>query len=66
MGEPSVQKSVCERYDVRDGNHGWAIIMVDERGGVLQINSDFGNWSYNWPHHGRESFKHFLVERVTV
>lgn len=63
MGEPSVKKSTCERYDVRSGHgHDWAVIMLDPRGGVLQINSDYGNWSYCWPHHGRESFKHFLVE----
>ena len=63
MGEPSVKKSVCERYDVRSGKgHDWAVIMVDERGGVLQILSDYGEWSHAWPHHGRKSFKHFLVE----
>jgi len=61
--EPTVKRSVCERYDVRTGkNSEWAIIMLDERGGILQICSDFGNWSYNWPYHGRESFKHFIVE----
>ena len=59
---PTVTRSVCERYDIRLGGMGWAVIMLDERGGVLQINSDFGNWSYNWPYHGRETFKHFIVE----
>lgn len=54
---------MCERYDIRSGKHSeWAIIMLDERGGILQINSDFGNWSYNWPCHGRKSFKHFIAE----
>jgi hypothetical protein len=60
-------KSTCERYDLRHRPEGsrcneWGIFFVSEAGGVLSILSDYGNWSYAWPHHGRTSFKHFLVE----
>lgn len=58
----SVERSKCDRYDVREGRTGWAIVMIDERGGVMQICSDYGNWSHAWPYHGRKTFRHFLVE----
>lgn len=51
------------RYDITTAKTGeWAIIFISERGGILAILSDYGNWSYTWSHHGRESFRHFLVE----
>jgi hypothetical protein len=63
----TVTKSLCERYDVRSRPEGcsytdWAILTVSDHGGVLNILSDYGSWSYAWPRHGRESFKHFLCE----
>lgn len=57
-----VTKAVCERYDVWVGRSAWAVIMLDERGGVLSIQSDFGSYGHAWPSHGRQSFKHFLTE----
>lgn len=59
------KKSTCERYDIRlkDG-WGWAIVTIDENGGLFNAQSDYGNYSYSWPHHGRKSFKHFILELV--
>ena len=57
----SVTKTTCDRYDVRE-NGEWAIICVDERGGMLQIHSSFGQWSYCWPDHGCTTFRHFLIQ----
>jgi hypothetical protein len=57
---PTVKKSTCERYDVRDGFDNWAVIMLDEAGGVVSIQSAYGNWGYHWTHHGCKSLKHFL------
>jgi hypothetical protein len=62
MQEYIVTKSTCERYDLRWKNCGWAIITIDENGGVFNCQSDYGDYSYCWPHHSRESFKHFLCE----
>lgn len=63
MPDATITKGVCERYDVRltKGN-GWATITLDERGGLLNIVSDYGNYSHYWPNHGRQTFKHFLCE----
>lgn len=59
----SVRKKACERYDVMPGGgYGWAIFLLSESGGVLSVLSDYGNWGYCWPNHGRQSFKHFLIE----
>lgn len=58
------KKSHSERYDFTRiaGKSTWAIITIDENGGLLSIQSDYGDWSFAWPRHGRESFKHFLIE----
>lgn len=40
--------------------HGWAVITVNERTGMLQIASDWGNWQFRWACPG-EPFKTFLV-----
>ncbi|WHH59135.1 hypothetical protein [Petroclostridium sp. X23] len=56
------KKSTCERYDIRFGQWGWAIITIDENGGLFNAQSDYGNYSYSWPGHGRKSFKHFILE----
>jgi len=60
--EYTFKKSTCERYDIRWGKYGWATITIDENGGLFNAQSDFGNYNYAWPKHGRESFKHFLIE----
>lgn len=60
---PTITKSTSERYDIRTGRHNeWAIIMVDERGGLLNIQSDYGNYGYHWSNHGCKTFKHFLIK----
>lgn len=60
---PTVKKSTCERYDLRTGRPSeWAIILLAEAGGILSIQSDYGDWNHHWPHHGRPSFKHLLIE----
>lgn len=65
MEEYTFKKSTCERYDIRAKNNwGWAIITIDENGGLFNAQSDYGNYSYSWPHHGRKSFKHFILELV--
>jgi len=56
------KKSTCERYDLRWKNNGWATFTIDENGGLFNCQSDFGDYNYSWPKHGRESFKHFLIE----
>lgn len=63
MEKYKFKKSTCERYDIRlaDG-WGWAIITIDENGGLFNAQSDYGNYSYSWPCHGRKSFKHFIIE----
>lgn len=60
--EYTFKKSTCERYDIRWGRFGWAVIMIDEKGGVFSAQSDYGDYNYCWPKHGRESFKHFIIE----
>jgi hypothetical protein len=62
MEKYNFKKSTCERYDIRWGDFGWAIITIDENGGVFNAQSDYGNYSYSWPNHGRKSFKHFILE----
>lgn len=57
------KKSTCERYDIRFGKFGgWAIITIDENGGLFNCLSDYDNYNYAWPNHGRKSFKHFIIE----
>ncbi|MFW9970258.1 MAG: hypothetical protein ACFFDF_08670 [Candidatus Odinarchaeota archaeon] len=57
-----IKKSMSERYDIRFGRCGWATITIDENGGLFNCQSDYGDYSYSWPRHGRKSFKHFLIE----
>lgn len=56
------KKSTCERYDIRWDKFGWATITIDENGGMFNAQSDYGSYAYSWPNHGRESFKHFILE----
>jgi len=62
MEDYAFKKLTCERYDLRWGRGGWAIFTIDENGGVFNCQSDFGDYNYCWPNHGRESFKHFIIE----
>lgn len=39
---------------------GWAIIILREDG-FLSAVSDFGNYAYRWPNHGRSDFREFLL-----
>lgn len=65
MSEYTYKKSTCERYDIRlKDSWGWAIITIDENGGLFNAQSDYGNYNYSWPNHGRKSFKHFILELV--
>ncbi len=58
----SVTKSTCERYDLKFEGYGWATFTIDENGGLFSCMSDYGDYSYSWPRHGRKSFKHFILE----
>lgn len=63
MWDFTYKKSVSERYDIQPkGGCGWGIFTIDENGGVFHCQSDYGDYSYMWPNHGRDSFKHFLCE----
>lgn len=66
MEKYSFKKSTCERYDIKlkDTYGGWAIITIDENGGLFNAHTDYGNYNYSWPNHGRKSFKHFILELV--
>jgi len=61
MDEYTVKKSVCERYDLRF-RHEWAFFTIDENSGLFSCSSSYGVYAYNWPNHGRKTFKHFLIE----
>lgn len=63
MEEFTYTKSTSERYDIRPkSGYGWGIFIIDKNGGVFHCQSDYGDYSYRWPCHGRESLKHFLCE----
>lgn len=61
----SFKKQTVEQYQFNGPFGAWAIITLDPRG-IFQAVSDFGTFAYDgWGHHGRESFKHFLVEGLS-
>ena len=62
MKEYTCKKSTCEKYDIRFNRGDWAFITIDESTGLFQAHSSFGDYNYSWPNHGRESFKHFILE----
>lgn len=65
MEDYTYKKSTCERYDIRlSDDFTWATITIDENGGLFNAQSDFGNYNYSWPQHGRKSFKHFILRLV--
>lgn len=58
------KKVAGERYDIR-AEHApwlWAMIFLDEETGCVNIQSDYGDYSYQWLRHGRPSLKHFLAD----
>lgn len=57
----SVTKNTdIERYDIRVG-YDWTTIAISSNG-LFMAEGSYGNYAYWWSNHGRESFKHFLVE----
>jgi DNA-binding Xre family transcriptional regulator len=65
QGEPpkpctKFEKAISERYTFHGPHSLWAVITVSENIGLLQIASDFGDWSYRWSSPGCP-FKEFLV-----
>lgn len=55
------EKSTCEKYTLRWNHGGWAVFTIDENG-LFNCQSDYGDYQYMWPRHGRKSFKHFILE----
>jgi hypothetical protein len=49
------------RLTLDERGFGWAIVVIGDDGYFSSV-SDFGNYAYGWWHHGRESFRHFLIE----
>ena len=60
--EYTYTKGTVEKYDIQWNRGEWAVFTIDNTSGLMQCHSSFGDWSYAWPHHGRESFKHFILE----
>ena len=63
----TITQSTCTRYDLRHKRASsswteWAIILLDERSGLLSIHSEYGSWAHCWPDHGRNSLRHLLVD----
>ncbi|HFC9206772.1 TPA: hypothetical protein ACF0PM_002231 [Clostridium perfringens] len=61
MGKVSFSKKLVEQYELRNGWE-WAFITIDSDRGIFQAHTSFGEFGYSWPNHGRETFKHFLIE----
>lgn len=49
-----------ERYDIRVGME-WATVCISSAG-LFMAEGSYGVYGYRWTRHGRESFKHFLVD----
>lgn len=62
MTEYTFSKGTVEKYDIRWNRGEWAVFTIDNASGLMQCHSSYGDWGYAWPHHGRESFKHFILE----
>ena len=60
--EFSCKKSTVEKYDLRWNRGEWAVFTIDSAAGGMTCHSSFGDWNYSWPRHGRETFKHFILE----
>lgn len=51
-----------ERYDIRTGNGwDWAVVCISKTG-LFMVESSYGNYAHWWSNHGRETFKHFILE----
>lgn len=64
-GEPvqpftKFEKTTSERYTFHAPFGMWCVITVSADIGMLQIASDFGDWSYRWGAPGKD-FKRFLI-----
>lgn len=60
----SHSKQLVEEYHMKaKQGFAWATITISHDGS-FSAQSDFGNFSYAWPRHGRDSFKHFLIEII--
>lgn len=44
-----------------DITSGWAIVLMDSTG-MFAVVSDWGNWAYQWTHHGADDFRKFVVK----
>lgn len=65
MADYTVEKGTATVYKLRQGNMGlgWADITIREwpAGGSIDIQSDYGNYSYFWNSIGKRTFKEFLL-----
>ena len=61
MDEYKFSKGTIEKYTI-NWEHEWAVFTIDSNTGLMQCHSSYGDWSYSWPNHGRETFKHFLID----
>lgn len=61
---PIIRHTTAERYDIRLDKFEWATIVIDERDGLFFLSSDREDFAYMWPHHGRPTFKQFLLEAL--
>lgn len=67
MPDYTCTKSTCERYDLRiPSERTWAIFTIDERGGLFNCHSDYGDYNYSWSNHGCPSFKHFIIQGLAA
>lgn len=59
----SIEKHNCSQYNIKCtdiGSHWWAVIIVS-RDGVVNIQSDFGDYCYIWSSIGETSIEEFLI-----
>lgn len=43
-----------------DGISGWGIFILDSTG-YFSCVTDYGNYAYNWTHHGMDDFREFFI-----
>lgn len=55
-------KKMIEKYDIRGGKVSYALITLDDGYGDINIQSDWGEYSYCWTSRGRDrTLKKFLL-----
>jgi len=55
-------KKQIEKYDIRGGRVSYAFITLDDEAGDINIQSDWGSYSYIWSSRGRDTpLKEFLL-----